>query len=259
MDSEDWPIKQMEGYRQPLNNKWEAPGAGNSCFFSLNIQCWHFLGDILWLLLTNNKDDTSLAQGSTKIDPELEAIQNNGVEQRAPKRWCRTVCNSTCCPNGNVGGSQGHTNLPPSLGINFIIAVNGIFPSETLLETDAAVNLAQEERSGSNAGSRGDAPFIGEIIMFAGNFAPKGWAICDGQLLPIAQNTGLFSIIGTAYGGDGRTTFGLPDLRGRAPVGSGTGPGLSPFFRGQQRGVETVTLTVNQIPAHNHPIPSPPP
>ncbi|PPK94297.1 MULTISPECIES: phage tail protein [Nonlabens] len=94
--------------------------------------------------------------------------------------------------------------------------------------------------------------FIGEVKMFAGNFAPRGWALCQGQLLPIAQNSALFSIIGTTYGGDGRTTFGLPDLRGRVPEGVGTGPGLSPVQWGQRSGAETVTLTTANLPSHNH-------
>ena len=95
-------------------------------------------------------------------------------------------------------------------------------------------------------------PFIGQILMFAGNFAPRGWALCDGQLLPIAQNQALFSILGTTYGGDGRTTFALPDLRGRVAVHPGTGPGLSAYRLGQEGGTEAVTLTVNEMPAHNH-------
>jgi microcystin-dependent protein len=95
-------------------------------------------------------------------------------------------------------------------------------------------------------------PFLGEIKMFGGNFAPRGYALCDGQLLPISQNTALFSILGTTYGGDGRTTFGLPDLRSRVPVHAGTGPGLSPYALGQKGGAETVTLTVNNLPPHSH-------
>jgi microcystin-dependent protein len=94
--------------------------------------------------------------------------------------------------------------------------------------------------------------FIGEIIMFGGNFAPRGWAYCDGQLLAISQNNALFSILGTTYGGDGRTTFGLPDLRGRVPVHAGAGPGLPVVRLGQKGGEATVILNVNQIPAHNH-------
>src|SRR6185295_12464655 len=95
-------------------------------------------------------------------------------------------------------------------------------------------------------------PFIGMIVMFAGNFAPRNWAFCNGQLLSIAQNTALFSILGTTYGGDGRTTFALPDLRGRVPIHPGQGPGTSNYSLGQQGGVENVTVTQNQLPAHSH-------
>ncbi|WP_022834972.1 phage tail protein [Salisaeta longa] len=95
-------------------------------------------------------------------------------------------------------------------------------------------------------------PFVGEIRMFAGNFAPKGWALCDGQLLAVSQNNVLFSLIGTLYGGDGRTTFGLPDLRGRVPVHAGNGPGLTARRMGGKGGVEEVQLTSNQLPVHDH-------
>jgi microcystin-dependent protein len=95
-------------------------------------------------------------------------------------------------------------------------------------------------------------PFIAQIIMFGGNFAPRGWAFCDGQLLPISQNSALFSLLGTTYGGDGRTTFGLPDLRGRVAIHPGNGPGLSSYRQGQKGGSETNTLTTNQLPSHNH-------
>ncbi|MDO6596379.1 tail fiber protein [Oceanihabitans sp. 2_MG-2023] len=93
---------------------------------------------------------------------------------------------------------------------------------------------------------------IGEVQMFAGNFAPRNWAFCNGQLLLISDNTALFSILGTTYGGDGRTTFGLPDLRGRVVIHPGSGPGLSPYSLGQNGGVESVTLSPNQIPSHAH-------
>jgi microcystin-dependent protein len=95
-------------------------------------------------------------------------------------------------------------------------------------------------------------PFIAEIRIFAGNFAPRGWAFCNGQLLPIAQNTALFSLIGTTYGGDGRTTTGLPDLQGRAPMHAGSGPGLTRRLLGERGGVETVTLSEAQMPDHTH-------
>ena len=96
------------------------------------------------------------------------------------------------------------------------------------------------------------SPFIGEIRMFGGNFAPAGWAFCDGQLMPISENDALFTLIGTTYGGDGQETFGIPDLRGRLPMHAGTGPGLSTRTIGENGGVESVTLTTQQIPTHNH-------
>ncbi|HJV91347.1 MAG TPA: tail fiber protein [Holophagaceae bacterium] len=95
-------------------------------------------------------------------------------------------------------------------------------------------------------------PFIGEIRMFCGNFAPTGWALCDGQLMAIAQNSALFSILGTTFGGNGQTTFGLPDLRGRVPMHPGQGPGLSPRVLGEVAGTEAVTLLQPQIPTHSH-------
>ena len=95
-------------------------------------------------------------------------------------------------------------------------------------------------------------PFLGFISMFGFGFAPRGWATCDGQLLSIAQNTALFSLLGTTYGGNGQTTFALPDLQGRVAVHTGQGPGLSPRDLGEVGGVENVTLTTQQIPAHTH-------
>lgn len=96
-------------------------------------------------------------------------------------------------------------------------------------------------------------PFVGEIRMFGGNFAPAGWAFCQGQLMAIAENDTLFTLIGTTYGGDGQSTFGIPDLQGRAPMHAGQGPGISQTYQlGEKAGVETVTLTTNQLPIHNH-------
>jgi microcystin-dependent protein len=109
-----------------------------------------------------------------------------------------------------------HDNMQPFQAVNFIIALQGVFPSRSSAE-----------------------PLLGEIFMFAGNFAPRGFALCEGQLLSIASNSALFSILGTTYGGDGRSTFGLPDLRGRVPVGPGTGPGLTPRRLGDKDGTET--------------------
>ncbi|MGJ8656446.1 MAG: phage tail protein [Akkermansiaceae bacterium] len=97
-------------------------------------------------------------------------------------------------------------------------------------------------------------PFLGQILTFAGNYTPSGYASCDGQLLPINTNQALFSILGTIYGGDGRTTFGLPNLNGRTPIHPGTGAGLSTFSLGQETGTEEHTLTQNHIPQHTHAI-----
>ena len=95
-------------------------------------------------------------------------------------------------------------------------------------------------------------PFVAEIRMFPFNFAPKGWAWCDGQLMPLSQNTALFSLLGTTYGGDGKSTFALPDLQGRVPMHPGQGPGLSLHDLGEQSGVESVTLIETEIPSHAH-------
>lgn len=95
-------------------------------------------------------------------------------------------------------------------------------------------------------------PFLGEIRLFGFNFPPRGWAFCNGALMAISQNTALFSLLGTTYGGDGRTTFALPDLRGRAAVHPGQGPGLSDIRLGELGGAEVTTLTINNMPSHNH-------
>jgi microcystin-dependent protein len=95
-------------------------------------------------------------------------------------------------------------------------------------------------------------PFVAEIRIFPFNFPPKGWAFCDGQLMPISQNTALFSLVGTFYGGDGKSTFALPDLQGRSPMHPGSGSGLSQHFLGEESGVETVTLLQTEMPLHAH-------
>jgi microcystin-dependent protein len=96
------------------------------------------------------------------------------------------------------------------------------------------------------------SPFVAEVRIFACNFAPTGWATCDGQLLPISQNTALFSLLGTTYGGDGESTFGLPNLQGSAAMHPGQGPGLSPHDLGETAGEQTVTLLQNEMPSHAH-------
>jgi len=94
--------------------------------------------------------------------------------------------------------------------------------------------------------------YIGEIRIFCGNFAPSGWALCNGQLIPISQNTALFSILGTTYGGDGKVTFALPDLRQRMPLHAGAGPGLTPRDLGEQGGEQSTSLTLQELPSHSH-------
>lgn len=130
---------------------------------------------------------------------------------------------------GNAGYSQPVSIMQPYLALNYCIALSGIYPSRDSME-----------------------PFVGEIELFAFNFAPRDYAACDGQLMSIQQYTALFSLIGTTYGGNGQTTFALPDLRGRAPIHKGQGPGLSNRAMGEQGGIESVTLTISQMPAHSH-------
>lgn len=131
----------------------------------------------------------------------------------------------------NSGGSQAFNNMQPYLAVNYIICLQGIFPSRNTQEG-----------------------FLGEIKMFGGNFAPRTWAFCEGQLLAIASNQALFSILGTIYGGDGRTTFALPDFRGRVSIHRGSGPGLPSYSQGQKGGTATTTLSVSNLPVHNHTI-----
>lgn len=123
-----------------------------------------------------------------------------------------------------------------------------------LLAATANVFTSNKVKADTNS-TNAVEPFIGEIMMFGGNFCPRGWATCQGQLLQISQHQALFSLLGTMYGGDGRTTFGLPDLRGRSPIGVGTGPGLFPQTWGQRGGSENFTLTSAQLPPHSHSIP----
>lgn len=104
----------------------------------------------------------------------------------------------------------------------------------------------------SAAATQGTEPYIGEVLLFAGNFAPKGWALCNGQILAINQNQALFSLLGTTYGGNGVTTFALPDLRDRVPIHQGQGPGLTNRTPGERAGEASHTLTLQELPAHSH-------
>jgi microcystin-dependent protein len=133
--------------------------------------------------------------------------------------------------SGSTGGSQPRENWKPSLGFTCLINIEGLYPlaTQTVFE-----------------------PFLGQMPLFAGNYAGNGAAIASGQLLPISQNTALFSLLGTNYGGDGQITFSLPDLRGRTPMGIGQGAGLTTRSLGQKQGQEIVTMTAPQLPAHDH-------
>jgi microcystin-dependent protein len=130
---------------------------------------------------------------------------------------------------GSAGNNQPVANMQPYLTLNYCIAIYGIFPSRNSAE-----------------------PFVGEIELYAFNFEPQNFAYCNGQILSIAQNTALFALIGTYYGGNGQTTFALPDLRGRVAIQQGQGPGLSNYSIGQTGGSETITLNIGNIPTHTH-------
>lgn len=149
----------------------------------------------------------------------------------------------------NTGGGQSHSNMQPFLTINYVIALTGIFPStrRTLRQEGIYTTSNVRELLPGN-------PVLGGISMFAGSFPPNGFAFCNGQILPIQQNQALFALIGTTYGGDGTTTFALPDLRGRVPLHFGGGPGLSTRTMGEEGGSETTTLIENQLPPHDHDI-----
>jgi microcystin-dependent protein len=130
---------------------------------------------------------------------------------------------------GNTGSNSAINIQQPYLTLNYSIAIVGIFPSRSSSE-----------------------PFIGEIDLYAFDFAPRGFALCNGQIMPISTNSALFYLLGTSYGGDGMTTFALPDLRGRVVIGQGTGPGLLPNNMGQKGGSPTITIGVANLPAHTH-------
>lgn len=148
------------------------------------------------------------------------------------------------------GDSQAHSNMQPSLALTPIIAAQGIFPSRS-----STVVAPSEDEPGLEAvGSGFSDPYIGEVTWIAHDTIPNGWLPAEGQLLPISQNQVLFSILGTQYGGDGRTNFALPDLRDRTPVGTGTGSGLDSYNVGTQRGSELEGLNPDQIPSHSHPM-----
>lgn len=185
-----------------------------------------------YLLTEVDADPTNeieLPEGGT--DGQVLKTDGNGnyswVDQTEDTNTTYTGGSGITISNNVVSTTPG-TNMQPYTTVNYIIALQGTYPSRSR----PASNQEKAARMASYD------PFIGEIILFGGNFAPRGWAFCDGQLLPISQYSALFSILGTTYGGDGRTTFALPDLRGRAPIHAGNGPGLSDRRLGSKGGVE---------------------
>jgi microcystin-dependent protein len=163
-----------------------------------------------------------------KGENDWATIQVNGIET-----WVEMATTDV------TGGGQAVDNRQPFATLNYAIAFQGIFPPRNL-SADHALTTGES------------TPYIGEVIQFAGNFAPRGYALANGQILSIAQNTALFATVGTTFGGDGISTFALPDLRGRAPIGTGIAPGGNVVDLGQIGGSETVTLTSAQLPAHSH-------
>jgi microcystin-dependent protein len=143
---------------------------------------------------------------------------------------------------GTTGGGQPVTDDQPSLALNYLIA------------TDPAVDIFPPDTGGG--GFNADSPTLGEIVAFAGNFAPTGWTLADGRTLSIIQNTALFSLLGTQYGGNGKTTFALPDLQGRTLLGTGLGNGVD-YVPGATVGDDTTTLTLANLPPHDHTTPGP--
>jgi microcystin-dependent protein len=148
----------------------------------------------------------------------------------------------------DAGEGQVISNLQEEITLNYVIALEGTFPARAL---NAGTGSVTSSYYGVDA-------YLGQVAMFAGNFAPRGWAFAHGQLLPIAQHQALFAILGTTYGGDGRTSFGLPDLRGRTVVGSGSVAGQT-YFVGQTLGTETLSLTTQNLPSHTHTVNRPAP
>ncbi len=164
------------------------------------------------------------------------------VQDPPGERWLLVVYEAC-----RIGTNVTHFEycLQPGLGVNFIIALQGIYPSRSRRSRESSPNNPQRDR-------RSAEPYLGEIVYSGLNFNPRGWAKCEGQLLPINSNVALFSLLGTTYGGDGRTTFALPDLRGRVAVGDGNGPGIADRRLGQRVGLEAAALQANEMPSHGH-------
>jgi microcystin-dependent protein len=188
------------------------------------------------------------AAAATETDPVFDAAVASGITSEDTSRWNtytlpalaqegnlitfdgdNWIAADLVITTNNTGSGIPINNIQPTLVLSYCIALQGIYPSRN-----------------------GDSPFLGEIDLFPYNFNPRSYAYCNGQLLAISTYSALFSLLGTNYGGDGRTTFGLPDLRGRTPMHHGTGAGLSNRVLGQRFGTETTTITIANLPPHKH-------
>ena len=195
-------------------------------------------------------------------------LSNYVIGQNAGTEYTSVTVNQmpghthTCTPSGADGCVTGSTGssvpvpiLQPYIAMTYVIAIQGIFPPRSRRARNLRADgygTNNHTRSGDVFTTQSTQPYLGEIMMVSFNFAPKGWALCAGQLLSIQQNAALFSLLGTQYGGNGQTNFALPDLRGRSIVGVGQGLGLSSYNIGQLGGSETVTLLATSLPAHDH-------
>ena len=175
-----------------------------------------------------------LGVGQTHVLGESTGVESLTLTESQLPAHTHTVAGLSGPTTGVDGGGLSQDNMQPALALHYMISLYGIYPSR-----------------GGGGGSL-EEPMVGQIDLFAGNFAPSGWAFCDGQLMPISQNTALFSLLGTTYGGNGQSTFALPNLDGSLAVDAGQGPGLDPWDLGQFEGTETNTLTVAQMAAHTH-------
>ena len=196
-----------------------SPAAGLLVFVT-DDNNFYFFDGAAWTQFSGGSDGDWAITGNNMVS-QVSGNVGIGVPNPSAKLDVNgTVKGTNFTGNGNTLTFGANSNMQPSLAVSYIISLYGVYPSPS--------------------SSKGSDPYVGEICMFAGNFAPQGWAFCNGQLLPIAQNAALFSLIGTYYGGDGITTFALPDLRGRVPIHQGQGPGLTNRQIGQQVGVEKV-------------------
>jgi len=197
-----------------------APATGLLVYVT-DVNNFYFYDGSAWIQFSGGSDSDWVISGNNMVSSVSGNVGIGVPNPNAKLEVAGNVKGTSFQGNGNTLTFGNNSNMQPSLGVNYIIATTGYYPPYP-------------------KGTKGIDPYIGEIIMFAGNYAPQGYAFCNGQILSIASNQALFSILGTTYGGNGVTTFALPDLRGRVPMGPGTGPGLTNRVLGQNIGVEKV-------------------